>query len=206
MILTVTANPNNISYRGKSTIIADLLHDSDGMYHDPVNGVVPDGITVKFSSDGLGIITPITNAITNGSANSTFTGHSIGVSAVSAMVDDQTVITNVTIETTTIKINVNPRNGYKGDNVDLTAVLTDIYNIPVSGKTVKFSVNGKFVGTAITNAQGIATLSYKITQSNGIYSILALFMGDETYAGNSNTNNLTVNLTPTDLTVKNVTG
>jgi uncharacterized repeat protein (TIGR01451 family) len=62
------------------------------------------------------------------------------------------------------------------------------------------------VGTAVTNAQGIATISYKITQSNGIYSILALFIGDETYAGNSNTNNLTVYLTPTYITVKNVKG
>jgi predicted outer membrane repeat protein len=90
-------------------------------------------------------------------------------------------------------ITVNPINGYKGDKINLTANLTDIpSNVPLSGKTVQFSVNGNIVGTTVTDNNGIATLPYTIIQNTGIYTILAEFTGDTTYAATSNTNTLKV--------------
>jgi hypothetical protein len=100
IVLTVTAKPQTINDGDKSTVTADLLHDNLGNYLNPVNGHVPDGITVNFSSDGLGTINPETNNTTNGSTNTTFKGNFIGVSVVSATVDQQTVTTNITNQLT----------------------------------------------------------------------------------------------------------
>ena len=78
--------------------------------------------------------------------------------------------------------------------------------MPVSGKTIQFSVGGTPVGQAITNASGIASFLYTITQNSDTYTILAEFLQDTTYAATSNTNNLAVGHTPTALVVKSVTG
>jgi autotransporter family porin len=97
IVLTVTANPTTINVGDKSKITADLLHDSNGVYHDPVNGNVPDGLTVNFSSDTKGTVNPISTITTNDRANTTFNGISLGVSAISTTLDTQTVTTNITI-------------------------------------------------------------------------------------------------------------
>ena len=75
--------------------------------------------------------------------------------------------------------------------------------MPVSGKTIKFSVDGTIVGQAVTNASGIAIYVYTIIQSDGTYSILAEFLQDDIYAASSNTNNLGVNRISTSTTVNN---
>jgi hypothetical protein len=104
-------------------------------------------------------------------------------------------------------IEVNPVTGYKGDLVNLIATLTDTHNnIPIPGKTVQFSVDGTVVGSAVTNALGVATLPYTFTQNAGIYTILAEFAQDAAYAASSNTNTLTVNHIPTAIVVNPVTG
>ena len=97
IILIVTTSPKTINASDKSTVTADLLHDNEGNYLDPVYGHVPDGIPVNFRSDELGTLIPTTSTTTNESANTTFTGHSGGVSEVSATVDNQIIYTNITI-------------------------------------------------------------------------------------------------------------
>ena len=201
IVLTVTANLTTINFGGKSNITADLLHDSNGVYHDPVNGHVPDGLTVNFSSDTKGTINPIISTITNGSTNTTFTGLQPGVSVVSAMVDDQTVPTNVNINKISTAITVTPVNGLNGKTVNLTATLTDSDGNPVSGASVQFSVNGTIIGSVNTDTNGIATVPYTITQTSETYTIQANYLGNNTYAASNNTNNLTVNKTPTTITV-----
>ncbi|MBV1729497.1 MAG: Ig-like domain-containing protein, partial [Methanobacterium sp.] len=53
--------------------------------------------------------------------------------------------------------------GNQGDEVILSATLTkQDDNSPIEGKTLNFYVNGAFVGSSITNAEGIATLAYTI--------------------------------------------
>ena len=97
IILTVTTTPKTINNGDKSAVTADLLHDNGDNYLDPVNGHVPDGISVKFQSDQLGTLNPTTNTTSNGSTNTTFTAHSNGVSKVSTTVDNQTLTTDITI-------------------------------------------------------------------------------------------------------------
>ena len=206
IVLKVTSNPTTININGISDITADLEYDSDGVYHDPVNGHVPDGITVNFYSDGLGTLNPIVSTITNGSTNTTFTGHLSGVSMVSATVDDQTGTTNVNINKISTTITVDPISGLKGKTVNLTATLTDSDGNPVSGTSVQFSVNGTNVGTANTDNNGIATLPYTILQNSGTYTILANYLGDNIYVATSNTNNLKVNYTPTAIVLNPISG
>ncbi len=70
--------------------------------------------------------------------------------------------------------------------------------MPVSGKTIQFSVYGTPFGTAVTNASGIATLAYTITQNSGTYQILAQFLQDTTYIACTNIINCVVdNVAPT---------
>ena len=206
IILMVTANPATINVGGNSNITADLLHDSNGVYHDPVNGHVPDGITVNFSSDTKGTVNPIISTTTNGSTNTTFTGLQTGVSVVSAMVDYETVTTNVNINKISTAITVDTVSGLNGKTVNLTATLTDSDGNPVNGVNVQFSVNGTIIGSANTDTNGIATLPYTITQTSGIYTILANYIGNNTYAASSNTNKLQVTHTPTSTVMNALIG
>ena len=206
IVLNVNANPTTINVGGNSNITADLLHDSNGVFHDPVNGHVPDGITVNFSSDTKGTVNPIIATITNGSANTTFTGLQSGVSEVSAMVDAQTVTTNVNINKISTTIKVNPVSGLKGKTVNLTATLTDSDGNPVRDASVQFSVNGTIIGSVNTDNNGIATLPYTITQTSGTYTILTNYLGNNIYTTSSNTNKLQVTHTPTSTVINALIG
>ena len=196
IVLTVTANPTTINKEDNSTITADLLHDNLGNYLDPSNGHIPyEDITVNFSSDILGTITPETGTITNGSTNSTFTGHSSGVSAVSAMVDDQTVTTNVIITspTTKAKTNITVKNvtGVNNQRLSLNATLTDIYGHLLAGETVLFNVNGHNYN-AVTGNDGVATINY-IPYGAGNYNFTVNYLGNNNYTASEGTGLLTVN-------------
>ena len=50
LILTLTADITSIKTNGTSIIKADLLHDNQGVYHNPANGYVPDGTPVNFGT------------------------------------------------------------------------------------------------------------------------------------------------------------
>jgi parallel beta-helix repeat protein len=98
IILNITATPVNITVNKTSTITADLLHDSNGIYHNPVNGLVPyTGLAHFTTTKG----TILNVKFVNGTATSTLTGlTSTGVATVFATVDTQTVSTNVTVDVT----------------------------------------------------------------------------------------------------------
>lgn len=209
LVLTVTADPTNVNGGGTSTITADLLHDSNGVYHDPALGHVPDGLPVTFAGDALGTVNPLSSTIVNGQATTTFTaGSTSGTSQPTATVDSATVPVNVNVIVVfPTSLAVSPISGYYGDTVDLTATLTDtVNNMPVSGKMVDFTVNGVYVGSDETDASGIATIPYTIGLTNGSYQILAEFAGDSGYTTSSGTNDLVVNLIPTSLAVNPLSG
>ena len=56
------------------------------------------------------------------------------------------------------------------------------YKKNISGKTIQFIINGTNIGSAVTNSNGIATLSYTITQNAGYYYITTIFAGDNIYS------------------------
>ena len=71
--------------------------------------------------------------------------------------------------------------------------------MPLSGKTVQFSVDGNIIGTAVTDINGIAILPYTITQNGGYYYIDALFAGDNVY--NSSTGGATLKVLQSNIYV-----
>ena len=81
--------------------------------------------------------------------------------------------------------------GQYSDGVSLTASLS-VDSVPLSGQTVTFAVNGATIGSAPTDAAGVATLPYTIDLGAGTHTIAASFTGGGTYGPASDTDDLTV--------------
>ena len=97
----------------------------------------------------------------------------------------------------TTSLAVADASGAYGGTVKLSATLTS-GGSGVSGEPIIFSLNGTGVGTASTNASGVATLAVVLPSgtSAGTYAgyIRANFVGNANYAGSSATSALTVTL------------
>ncbi|MTK63632.1 MAG: DUF11 domain-containing protein, partial [Methanobacterium sp.] len=210
IVLTLSANPNQLITGSNSTVTADLNHNSNGVdVRSLYSGMtVPDGILVNFSADSLGTLNQTNSTTVNGTATTIFTGVTPGISQVKAVVNSGNVTTNISISSPAAiptSITVIPVTGYNGVTTNLIATLRDTRNnITVSGKTIRFSVNGVFLGTAVTNSNGVATFAYTVTQNIGVYSILAEFIQDASYAASNGTGNLTVATNIADVQVTNI--
>ncbi len=98
--------------------------------------------------------------------------------------------------------------GAVGQTVPLQATLLDAgTNAPISGDTLAFSVNGVFVGSAITDSNGNATFQYPIAEGGaGNRTISVYFSGDSQYASNTGLATLTVSKSNTATAVADATG
>jgi hypothetical protein len=142
IVLTITKTHGTINVGGTSTITADLLHDSNGVYHDPANGHVPDGITINFSNDAYGNVNPLSAVTTNGIATTTYTGSAQGTSNISATIDEQTLKTNITInkapinpisDPNTTPINTKQKSNPTTLNAATTTIPMQHTGVPVAG-------------------------------------------------------------------------
>lgn len=124
LVLNIISSPNSIYTGNTSTITADITRNQNGVYFNPANGHVPDGIVVNFTGT-LGSIT--SGTLVNGSVSRTFTaGYTPGVAVVNATVDTVRVNTSV---------NINPA---------ASITITQSVNTPVNvGNKVTFLVNVK---------------------------------------------------------------
>ncbi|AOT71978.1 stalk domain-containing protein [Geosporobacter ferrireducens] len=196
LLLTVKADPTTIDINETSTVTADLLHDQNGSYHAPANGHVPDGIPITFNitnSEAPGNIDPLSGIMVNGQATSDFTASNPDIANITATVDDQQFSTEITINKTPTGLTVDDATGDNGQTIPITALLTDCNDQALTGKSITFSVGGTDIGAAITDAGGIAAISYTITESEGSYPITAQFAGDTGYIDSIGTGTLTVN-------------
>jgi hypothetical protein len=95
----------------------------------------------------------------------------------------------------TPSLTVSPQNAQIRTPVNLTATLrrTD-YNLFLAGQTLEFLVEGNSVGTAVTNASGVATLNYIPPESLGVgaKSLRVAFAGNAAYNPVEQTTTLTV--------------
>lgn len=102
--------------------------------------------------------------------------------------------------TTVTSLSVNSASGTQGGTVNLSATLTDGTN-GIGGKTVSFTLNGTSVGNAVTDANGVASLSNASLGSiaAGVYpnGVGASFAVGGGFGGSSATNSLTVIAAPT---------
>lgn len=72
--------------------------------------------------------------------------------------------------------------------------------IPVVGATVTFKVDAGLVGTATTDATGLATKPFVVPEGVGAHTITADFGGDGTYNASTGFSTLTVSLAATKIT------
>jgi hypothetical protein len=104
--------------------------------------------------------------------------------------DDDTVHVTVTARGTT--------SGYSGPVestpskiVTLSGTLTDELGQPVAGRTVTFTL-GTQSGSGVTNASGVASTSFKLTQKKGSYTVSMSFAGDVKYTASSSSTAFTI--------------
>jgi predicted outer membrane repeat protein len=204
MVLNITSNTATVKKGGTAAITVNMLYDSDGNYHDPASGHVPDGAAVSFTGT-RGILNPTDSTLIDGQAASVFTANAAGTAVIYAAVDHETVQTPITIAKVNTNLVVGNAAGVNGKTVNLTATLTDENGNPVDGEIVNFNVNGN-THSATTDLSGVATWSYGISETAGVYTVNANFAGDDNYILSSGTGTLTVNLKDTILIVGNVTG
>jgi len=204
MVLNITSNTATVKKGGNVAITVNMLYDSDGNYHSPASGHLPDGADVSFTGT-LGSLNPTGSTLIDGQAALVFTANAAGAAVVKATVDDENVQTSITITKANTHLVIGNAAGVNGKSVNLTATLTDENGNPVDGEMVNFNVNGNG-HSATTDSSGVATWSYTIAETAGIYALNANFAGDDNYILSSGTGSLTVSTKDTTLIVGNVTG
>ncbi len=150
IVLTITASPTTVSVGGTSTITADFLHDSNGVYHNPAS-VVPYTGTANFKTT-KGTIKNVNYV--NGKAMSKLTNLTTpGVANISCV--GQTSVTTVTVKGVQIVVTkINPGNG--------------AINVPINEKiTVTFSDPN---GLSLKEGSGYSSISVK--NSNGFKPLI----------------------------------
>ncbi|HWI60494.1 MAG TPA: Ig-like domain repeat protein, partial [Symbiobacteriaceae bacterium] len=151
------------------------------------------GKTVTFSVDGTSVGTGTTDA--TGLATFSYpvikpvgsypvTASFAGDANISAVSNGGTL----TVQQATGLITVAPVTGEYQSTVSLAAALSPAE----AGHVVTFSVNGTAVGTGTTDAAGIATYAYLVTQSVGTHTVGASFAGNTNISGASGSGNLVV--------------
>ena len=197
---TLTTN-NASGYNGKIVNLAAKLSTQ--------NGSLLSGKNVTFKVNGTEVGSAITGSdgIAALGYNVTQTKGTYNITADFA--GDDTCLANksngtLTVNVLTTSIVVNNVSTYNGKTVGLNASLVDENGDPLTNKNITFKIEGADVGTATTNENGIASLNYTVTQTEGNYSVDADFAGDYVYIASTNTGNLTVNVITTNIAVNDV--
>jgi PGF-pre-PGF domain-containing protein len=90
LVLGTIADPASITTAQTSVVSANLTYDSNGVYHNPASGHVPDGIPVAFGiTSGTGSVLPVAGNMSSGRNATTFTPEAGGPVMVTATVDGQ---------------------------------------------------------------------------------------------------------------------
>ena len=204
--MKTSVNTSTTKYMGQIDVQADF----NNIYYSATNtttakyvGSILDGFYTDFSSD-IGILSPDSSVISGGIAEAVFTATKCGTDNITAQFNSQTLNNSITVEPVETTLTTNNASGYNGRTVKLTAKLSTQSGSLLSGKNITFKVNGTSVGSAITDADGTATLEYNITQTQGTYNITSDFAGDSTCLANNSNGTLTVNVLTTIMVVNNV--
>ncbi|QUH22591.1 hypothetical protein HYG87_01810 [Methanobacterium alkalithermotolerans] len=211
IMLQIIAQPETIPCQGTSQVTADLTWNTiDGVnpHQKPAGGHIPDHIPVSFSTT-LGDIDPENSQTYMGTSLSTFTGTTVGTAHVSAQVDNQIQTTSIEVEKIDTVLSVDAVSATYLGSVDLIATLEDEFGNLLVGETVGFWVDGVYVGSAVTDSNGVATVTYTpvtLNPTGSPYQVTAEFAGDDCYNQATGFNDLTVDKASTNLTTSDVTG
>ena len=159
LVLNITADPTSILNGVNSTVTVDLLHDNTGTYHDPVNGHVPDGIPVTFTSTNGNLSTTSTTLI-NGQATILLTANRAGASNINATVDNQTVTQLLTVNPASylyLNTTSSKSNPTAGETFMLTYKLSNNGPDNATNVTMSFQIPSglEFVNASVDNGTWI---------------------------------------------------
>ncbi len=160
------------------------------------------GRSIQFSLNGASIGAPVTTN-TYGKAVYSFIipeetvlgSYITGVSFSGDTMDaPSTATSTLSVAAGSVKLTVTSISGKAGATVTLSAKLTNASSIAMVGEPLDFTLNGTFVGTAVTNTTGKAVLSYTIPVGTvlGIQTLIATFNGDADHTSASKAGSLTV--------------
>jgi hypothetical protein len=156
------------------------------------------GVPLSATTNGLGIAT-VTYSAGASSGTQNFTASYTGVPTYAASSDNTNA---VTINQRPITVTGDAEPGvYALENYVATATVTDdrLGGAAVAGLTVDFLYLGTPL-SAVTNALGVATVTYAGGPTAGTFNFTSVFAGDPTYAaGADNTNGVDVLVRPTDI-------
>ncbi|MBZ9570248.1 Ig-like domain-containing protein [Methanobrevibacter sp. TMH8] len=102
----------------------------------------------------------------------------VGLQSSNASLDQEFVSFEFNAIKSSVIITVDDITAEKGKKVRLVAKLVDQNGKPLADKKVSFYIAGKYIGDAITNQEGIATLDY-IPENTGTFQVTAIFLGDK---------------------------
>jgi hypothetical protein len=109
------------------------------------------------------------------------------------------------LQTVATSLAVGAVSGTYGGKINVSATLTST-GVPVPGETIKFTVDGRTVGSAITNSSGVALLGSIPLGSLGAgeyaNAIVATFDASGEFLGATGKANLTVNKAPLTVTAR----
>lgn len=148
MVLRISASPSIIPINSKSTITADLRYDSEGNYHDPSSGHIPDGTMVEFSTDIGSLETKGTTSTEKPTVNAMTTTTLIsdivsGEATVTGKIGNDTKQTTVTIEPAAdlyVNVNVDKNNVNPGDIIYITFKVGNKGNMVARNTLITFSI------------------------------------------------------------------
>jgi uncharacterized repeat protein (TIGR02543 family) len=195
---TGNANPLTITMDGNKTITANFTHNVHTLtFTHTGNGAVTADKAAPYYYGDVVKLTAIADAgwsFASWSGDITSTTNPLNVLLL-ANTTVNAVFTQDALDTTLL---VAPATGTFGNTVNLSATLTQtVGGTPVSGRTIIFKLNGAELGSAVTNASGVAALNAAslagIDAGSYPAGVNASFAGDASFKLSSDSDALQVN-------------
>ena len=162
-----------------------------------------EGVTVSFYRSNTVIGTAVTDS--NGQCTYTVENLALGDYWYHAVYSDFSS-NNVEVvsrkKNSSLSITTNANSIYYNQSVQITGILRDEFNTPITGATIKLFQNGSQVATATTNSNGNYTFTRQYT-TVGTYNFTVQYDGNSDHNSIvSNTKSLTVNKAPVTINIQ----
>lgn len=211
--LTITNSVTNITIgnvTGTIGLIAPLsatlrrTHDSQVLTGVPINFAVGGVALGSANTNGSGVATfnylVPAGVLGNSVLEASFAGAGFNLPSSNTATFTRTANTTLTVDN---------KSGERGQNITLTATLRRAHDSAlVGGQTVNFTIDGTAVGSAVTNASGVASLNYIVAAAltPGAHTIGASFTAASFLNGTTGSGSLTVLRWAVALGVTNASG
>ncbi|MDR0911344.1 MAG: hypothetical protein LBM96_01920, partial [Methanobrevibacter sp.] len=177
--ITINSNLNGSKYNNDIVLNATLLDE----FGNPLSGVSVDfyinNVFIDSNitdSKGIAIYNYLVDFVGDYNLTSVFNGNDNYTG------DIVSVFGDFVKADSNIIINSNINGSKYGDRVVFNATLLDEYGNPLSGVSVDFYINGVFVGSNVTDSNGIAIYNY-VVGFVGNYNFTTVFNGNDNYNG-----------------------